>query len=92
MPGLPTDPDERRELARQFDRLAKVARAAEYDKAARFLTATAAEIRKSDRERSWPLGRCVWCQVDANRLREATVHDQGGGPPMCAEHFGEQYP
>jgi predicted sulfurtransferase len=50
------------------------------------------DLRKTEREREWPLGRCVWCWVNDQRLREAVVRDQGGGPPMCRQHDDDIYP
>jgi hypothetical protein len=76
-------------LLSQLNKLRKVALRAGLDEALAWLGPHLREMEKSERERSWPLGRCVWCWVDAKRLREATAYDQGGGPPMCDAHFDE---
>lgn len=76
-------------LIKRLDRLRAYAVRAEWDDVAAFLGGHVKELRKTDRERPWPLGRCIWCEIDANRLREATIPDSGGGAPMCEEHFDE---
>lgn len=74
---------------RRLDRLQRYAIRAGWDDVARILNDVVKPMRQTERERSWPLGRCVWCEVDGNRLVEAVVRDQGGGPPMCERHEGE---
>jgi hypothetical protein len=76
-------------LIGRLDRLAKWARRAGWFDAAKLLGGLLAERRKTERERSWDLGRCIWCEIDANRLREAVVYDPSGGPAMCWAHFDE---
>ncbi len=80
------------ELIRQLGKLHKVAIRGELDYAAAWLGRHLAEIRKTERERPWPLGRCMGCWADHNRLREAIAHAPGGGFPFCGEHLDEFYP
>jgi hypothetical protein len=79
------------DLIRQLAKLQKVAMRAEMYEASQFIGAQLADLRKTERERSWPWGRCIWCEIDANRLREATCLDSGGGAPMCEQHFDEMH-
>ena len=68
-------------MAARFDRLAGFARRAGWADEARFLVDHAAELRKTDLERAWPLGRCDWCWIIFNRLTEATMLDES--MPIC---------
>lgn len=77
---------DRPKIAHQCQRLAAWTRRAGWSEITALLDSLSCELTKSERERRWPLGRCVWCDVDTGRLREATVLDFGGGPPTCQEH------
>lgn len=76
-------------LIGRLDRLAKWARRAGWFDVAKLLGDWLTDRRKTEREREWPLGRCVWCEVDGNRLREAVAYDPSGGPAMCWAHFDD---
>jgi hypothetical protein len=79
------------ELIRQLRRLQKVARLADYDEALTFLGGHLRDLQKDERERPWPLGRCMECWVEHRRLREAIALGPGGGFPYCDEHLEDLY-
>lgn len=75
------------QLIGRLERLLGYARRAGWGDVLDALGPVVKDLRKTERERSWPMGRCLWCEIDANRLREATVSDPGGGPAMCEQHW-----
>lgn len=79
------------DLTSELRELMKVAKRENYTEAQKVLAGHLKDIRDERLRRPWPLGRCVWCEIDANRLREAVEPDPGGGPAMCEQHARAYY-